>query len=319
MQDALVFMKNLIVIYLINGQGVEGSKLFDTYQRVYPSTNENIKGYMSSLDFRQTKKVLTVLSSGDHVFNLVSMGVENIDTFDCNRMTELYALGLKQAAIKAFGYQEYMAFMNKIIYQPLSLEEVYQIIEDLLPYMSLEYQKFWHEINEFNYYVQLKEHSNISLFKILFLITSVKDMKKKNNYLISSSNYYRTKEALNNAHITFTPSDVLALPDNFSGPYDYIFLSNILDYVASIWTYEDLKKFEDSLKPLLAPNGTIALDYLYNYALKTTGEVVKSTLINGSKFNFNELLSEEIITFPHLSLIGKETKYKDGLLLKKYK
>ena len=70
---------------------------------------------MQQLDFKDKKKALSVLASGDHVFNLIYYGILNIDTFDTNRLTEYYALGLKRAALLAFTYEEYLLFNQKLI------------------------------------------------------------------------------------------------------------------------------------------------------------------------------------------------------------
>lgn len=42
------------------------------------------------MNWGQTKKVLTVCSSGDHILNLINKGVTEIDTFDINALTFPY-------------------------------------------------------------------------------------------------------------------------------------------------------------------------------------------------------------------------------------
>lgn len=64
--------------------------------RVYSYTNENIKSYLNNFDFNGKSSALSVLSSGDQVFNLIHNGITNIDTFDSNYLTEFYSLGIKK-------------------------------------------------------------------------------------------------------------------------------------------------------------------------------------------------------------------------------
>lgn len=86
---------------------------FSEYQRVYKDTNENIDGYMRLMDLEGKRNALTVLASGDHAFNLVYHGILDIETFDTNRLTEYYSLGLKRAAILKYDYYSYLCFMQK--------------------------------------------------------------------------------------------------------------------------------------------------------------------------------------------------------------
>lgn len=77
-------------------------------QPVYLWTNENVRGYQNL--FEGKKNVLSVLSSGDQIFNMLLKGVIKIDTFDNNGLTEYFTLGLKKAMILKYSYEE---FLNK--------------------------------------------------------------------------------------------------------------------------------------------------------------------------------------------------------------
>ncbi len=77
---------------IVSGETSSGG-FFGEYDKFYPYTNECISGYLRFVDFIKKNSALSVLSSGDHVFSLISHGINNVDTFDINRLTEYYALG----------------------------------------------------------------------------------------------------------------------------------------------------------------------------------------------------------------------------------
>jgi len=57
------------------------------FQKVYPFTTENIKGYFRRLNLKD-KNVLTVGSSLDQAFNALVLGAKKITVFDLNANTE---------------------------------------------------------------------------------------------------------------------------------------------------------------------------------------------------------------------------------------
>ena len=76
--------------------------------RVYSYTNENIKSYLNNFDFNDKNSALSVLSSGDYVFNLIHNGITSIDAFDSNYLTEFYSLGIKKAMILKYDYKDFL-------------------------------------------------------------------------------------------------------------------------------------------------------------------------------------------------------------------
>ena len=57
--------------YFYNSETV---KPFRKYARTYFSTNENINGYLKFISNDNYNNALTVLASGDHLFNLINKG-----------------------------------------------------------------------------------------------------------------------------------------------------------------------------------------------------------------------------------------------------
>lgn len=281
------------------------SQPFDTYGKIYSQTNENIDGYMSKLDFNDKDNALCVMASGDHAFNAAMYGIENIDTFDINKLTEYYTLGIKRSAILKFNYQEYINFMNKIFDKTTTLEEINDLINLIIPYMDKQYKIYWKRI--IDYYSSLNNKTNLFL---LLLVDIIKiEGYITNSYLLSETNYNKLKERLARANITFKACNCLDLNEEFNNKYDFIFLSNIADYFYTkfgfYWNYNVLNKEEKALCNLLKDNGLLALNYIFNYFYCTSGKY-KEYIINNSSITKDDLTKEEIITFQ--SVFGNNIK-----------
>lgn len=297
---------------------------FSKYQKVYASTNENINGYMSKLNFQDKTSILSVMSSGDHIFNAVYYGITNVDTFDSNKLTEYFSLGIKRSAILAFNYKEYLNFITKIFDQETSLEELTELIKLLFPYMEDNHKIYWNNIIDFNYKLQNKEQNKLNLFNMLLI--NIKDTLlniNKNSYLRSEQDYNILKSKLINSNISFRCCECLDLPNNFSKQYDFIFLSNIADYFYKnfgyYWKYNKLKEVENNFDNLLKEEGILALAYLFKFDSEKIN-INKKHIISNSNIKIDDLTNEQIITFSSF-YENKETKnVKDGLVLsKKYK
>ncbi|MBQ4584294.1 MAG: hypothetical protein IJA94_05360 [Bacilli bacterium] len=50
---------------------------------------------------------MCVLSRGDHAFNAICHGIDKVDTFDVNRLTEYYAIGFKKRAIECLNFEQF--------------------------------------------------------------------------------------------------------------------------------------------------------------------------------------------------------------------
>lgn len=272
------------------------SKSFDTYGKIYAQTNENIDGYMSKLNFNNKDSALCVMASGDHVFNAAMYGIKNIDSFDINKLTEYYALGIKRSAILKFNYQEYINFMNKLFDKATTLEEINDLINLIIPYMDNKYKVYWKQV--IDYYKTLNNNTNLFL---LLLVDIIKiDGYMTNSYLLNERNYNKLKDCLAKVNITFKGCNCLNLYEEFNNKYDFIFLSNIVDYFYTnfgyYWNYNILNKEEKVLFNLLKDNGLVALNYIFNYFYCTSGKY-KEYVINNSSIRKEDLIKEEIITF----------------------
>lgn len=63
--------------------------LYNDCDKTYINTNERLGEILPNFNFKD-KEVLSVLSSGDHVFSAYYLGAKNVDTFDINYTTYYY-------------------------------------------------------------------------------------------------------------------------------------------------------------------------------------------------------------------------------------
>ena len=211
----------------------------EKFNKIYPFTTENIAGYMSDLDFND-KKIVTVTGSSDHILNAVLKGCKSITTFDLNDNTKRY-LNLKIASLKKLEYEEFLSFLlingdNK--YSIKTLEKLK---------LDLDTKDFWK-------YNLIEDTFNYKYF----------DVKNKicNNLYLNKEYYDILKKKIVDVEIVFKNKNItdLVLQDN----YDYMFLSNISDYLNNIYKYDFLNNYKELIFKFLNHVKTIYFAYIYD-------------------------------------------------------
>lgn len=309
-------VKEIIKKQVDNNKIYNFGKAFDTVQKVYYSTNENINGYMTLFDLNN-KDVLTVMASGDHAFNACFNNCLNIDTFDTNILTKYYALGIKRSAILAFNYYDYLEFLKKLVSTDLSIDELDSLFKKIYPYMDKEDKLFWKEIFDYNYLLQKNKQDPLNLFRMLLInISNTDEDIFKNSYLCNEENYNELRNKLGKTNIYFYNIECLELSKKLTKKYDLIFLSNICDYFYKnfglYWKYDNLKNVEDSFSKILNKNGILFINYLYNF-YSCVSNIYHSTIANCSSVTLDNLTLEEYYTFDSV----KVNNIKDGILVKR--
>lgn len=260
---------------------------------VYAFTNENIKAYLEGIKGRSA---LSVCSSGDQYFNLIGQNFLDIDLIDINPLAEYYALGIKQALILGFSYEEYLKIITLLFKKPAKELEK-EILEYLLKWMSPKYQIFWQEI--FNYYFKLQEkyQREISLLQILTqdYYFDLDEIIFLNHYLEGKEKYERTKHNLLSVNSNFILGNILNYES--SKKYDLILCSNILEYFYH--PNLDIKRLYQLYQPLLNllnEQGIIYADYIYGLY---QDRELRTFPIGGANITGRELLKEEIKLIPN--------------------
>lgn len=267
-----------------NGTSLCKGKPFEGYQVVYFSSNENVKESINNVYQDGVDNALCVLASGDQVYELINKGVTNVDTFDKNRLTEYYVLGLKRAMILKYSYKEYLNVLKIFINSNPNKELIEETIISLLGYMDEKYRKFWKEIVDYEIRLQENNKTKYDIIALMFIHLAIPDTYPLlYGYLQDEQTYNAFKEKLLNANITFKYCNVLNLYYTFNKKYDIIYLSNILDYlyydIGYGWGKKQLNTFKESLDKISSEDAKILLHYVFNYTFR---DEFCSLIVNGS-------------------------------------
>ena len=289
---------------------------FSKYQKIFMSTNENIKDSLNLIEFENKHNALSVMASGDHSFNLINKNILNIDTFDTNMLTEYYVLGIKRSMIVKYKYQEYIEKYKLFTNMNASLENITGTLYDLLPLMDVKYRLFWKKIIEFNYKIQKDKQNKINLFYMLFInLNHIDFIINNNNYLSNENEYNILKNNITKSNIKFNNVNATNLGEFYKNSrYDVVLLSNILDYFGKeyknskkVFNYEELLKYEDSIFNIMNKDGILFLKYIINFS---KNNFVRNNVFMDSFIKTSEFTRESIHKVPNGSL-------DDGMILVK--
>ena len=111
-------------------------KSFSYLSIPYLVPTENINGYYDLLDFNN-KDILTVIGASDNVFNAILKGAKKIDAFDISIYAIMFYY-LKEAAVKALDYDEYMMFFFDNIH---GFDK--ETFAKIKPYLNEKALQFW--------------------------------------------------------------------------------------------------------------------------------------------------------------------------------
>lgn len=249
------------------------SKLtFQDRSFIYTFTNENVKEYLKNCSL-QDKDILTVVGSGDHILNML-LSTTYLDAFDIN-LYAYYFYVLKKYALAALELDEYLEFFldKEVSYNLKVFNKIKQSWHD-----ELEIKEFFDELFKHPY---LKHTS-------LFVNNKWTDREKlisQNEYL-EEQNYYQLKKTILEKSVHFIHSNLTKIELNQS--YDFIFISNITDYLNNMFQKTPLRSYKKMLYqriiPYLKENGQL-ISYLYD------GKIVgylKSEVSEVLKYGFTE-------------------------------
>lgn len=294
MKNAINQTKRLILNY----RALKNSHYDPNYRPFYWFTNENVAAYLNHLNVSKNQRALSVLASGDQAFNLIAKGINDIDTFYINGLTEYYVFGLKLAIITKYNYKDFCEVYSKLLDPETTPKEIADIIFDLLPLMDKKYRTYWRETIDFC--LKKDNHTRYTLNLTRVLLNerpSIYTAKKLNIYLKNESNYNQFKQKLQHSNISFVRTNVTELPEKFTKNYDYLLLSNVLDYIyinwGIDWTINDLNIFLKKLEPIMNKNALIFLHYCFSSdSLDTPFVYAKEDI------SFSDFKADEVLTFP---------------------
>lgn len=279
---AIRYSKEIIV-----SSSVFDKVTFSMYSKVFFSATENIKGYLDNFDFNRNR-ALTVLSGGDHVFNLIHAGVEKIDAFDINRLT-YFVYHLRKAMIKSLSLEEYINY--NYFFTCAYTDELILIVKTLRKMMPEDVYEYYRQMLEFCY---------DNDFPIAMLYYGPRIVFKKiNSYLASEDDYRKLQAKISEVEVNLHFLDAKEVPKIVKGPYDIILLSNISDYFGTKVVPAGLEEFETYVKSyerLLDRDG-ILINYLY---FLNSPYVIKDSTITK-----NDLGEDNIFSFKGANMSGE--------------
>lgn len=288
---------------LLNSHSKNRIGNFKIYDSIYPFTNENIKEYMPNLE---NNNVLTVVGSGDQYLNSILNGANNVDCFDINKLS-IYLLKLKKAAIEQLDIEQFKRYFSITDDENTLKYDIYAKFKNNLDDNTL---KFWDTIyRNFNNNGDLINNTN--LFSTPY--SSKFDYKRLNSYL-NEQNYLILKVRLKNIkNINFINTEIHKLKNYLEKEYDFMFFSNISDYVNSYDYMYLVTKLEDNLKE----NGKIYFSYLYNYACNYMNNEYLETLKKLQIHNYNEVIINGVFneTIQEEDIYADKNINKDKILV----
>ena len=222
------------------------------FSKIYPWTTENLSGYMPNYDYTESD-VLTTGSSGDQILNLISCGAKNIRCLDINPFVQYY-FNLKKALILTLSKEDFdKAFSNNNGSIRMN-QKMFDSSKDKLDKYTYS---FWNRL--FNKYgfdrvVQGLFINNFSNKPV--------DITEYNCYL-QGENYEKLKNRLNDVSIYFDNRNLNEIVHDRQ-EYDYMFLSNISDYLSLMYSCDTLRKYRDLLYEFQKRIDTIYFAYLYD-------------------------------------------------------
>ncbi len=225
--------------------------------KIYYSSNEHLDTIFSNLDF-SSKKVLSVLGSGDQAFSFYNAGCESVDLFDKNKLT-IYYFYLRMWTIK---------YLN-LKYPPFNLSSLF--ISKLLDMVEVDSPD---EKRAFEYWSQFVNFFNINDIKDLMWGTL---LPLKNDYFEID----KIKNGINNNSFNFYNIDISKNVD-LDCKYDVIYTSNIPNYICPHPL--SIKIYRDNLYRLLNDGGMVVSTLVGKYYTPDLEKSVFSSLFDFYEF-----------------------------------
>ena len=268
----------IIEDYSILAQGiVRGTKsnlkkeCFHSHSFIYKKTNEQLE-YVTEY-FKEKKRILCVIGSGDQILNALTFFPEKIVGFDISVFPKFF-LKLKLAGIMSLSRDEFIEFFFDVNYN--SNEDFYDDIffYKIFPYLDEQSKNFWGFLFEYNEWYDIY---NSPLFSSEVVL--VKRALEQNVYL-KEEKYKELKEIIPKVKIDFIVADIINT--QIENDFDLIYLSNIMHY-------ENVWKYKEKVKELTRNRKTEVLTYVFG-EIDRVLEFFNDTKTVGISFNKNGIL-----------------------------
>lgn len=243
----------------LKGLAIDGKELFapcfDTYDNIYPFTNEHLSDIFNCLD--SSKGVLTVTASGDQALMAILNGAPYVKMFDINHLAKYFAI-FKFMAIDCLLYEEFkklykinVSFSNSIAGGFLTDPDV-KLYNRVCSNLNYPCARFFEMLYEF-----MKNASAGEKFNLV----NIKYNPKLSGYL-TRKNYEELKRKLKQIQsIDFIDCSLFDLKKYLGNEcYSAMLFSNISSYF-SAQELNDFLKLLKSLNDNLTGDGLAQVGY----------------------------------------------------------
>lgn len=244
-------------------------KAHSSYSPIYLASTENVIDSMKI--YKNYETVLAVGSSGAQGFEAALNGAYKIDLFDINELQRLYFEYMKTAItildyetfLKHFTIKTYMSKSERVIFKDFLSDELY---DKLVKYLPQDVQDVYTPLYDYFNSVDLIL-SNLYRTDYTLLASYLKKYISFYNY----DEYYKLQRILRNeqCQITYKTLPITEILKQYSGKYDLIMLSNVLqfyDQIENLNTVQLVEDFINNLSNLLTEDGVIEVSYLFEIA-----------------------------------------------------
>lgn len=227
--------------------------------KVYHCSNERLNAYFKDLNLKD-KRIATVGSSGDQVLNAIFYGAKDITLIDANIFTRAY-FEYKTAMIKNLDFKVFKYHLG--MFSMFNWKTYSKISHDLSPRIK----RFFDEL-------MLNQDDNNRDYDEGYLTDSMirnnlfhtpcedHDSIEENLFYNNEADYLKLRELLikKDFVLKIVNADLKEFPSKLKGQFDYIFLSNIYDYVNEEIILYTIKKLYNKLNV----GGKIQYNYAFN-------------------------------------------------------
>jgi S-adenosylmethionine:diacylglycerol 3-amino-3-carboxypropyl transferase len=231
------------------------------FSKLYPFTTENIQGYLKGINLKN-KSMLTVGSSADQILNSILYDCKEITCADINPFVKYY-FAFKKAAILSLDYKEFLNFFCYKDYprfcvdnqKAFSIKTYYKVSQHLDKKSRIFWDSLYLEFYGEEIRNKMFSHDEDRHFVL----------KQLNAYLNPES-YNQLKNKIKSANVKFLTCDIKNLEEHTNEKFDYMFLSNISNYLESMYETEHIKNYKTLVNKLsknLNSGGEIMIGYLY--------------------------------------------------------
>lgn len=278
--------------------GAEQQTTFEGYTRLYPFNTERSSGvFAKNKEYINGNNVLSITGSGDALLDLFKNGAKSVTCFDINGSAKFLAK-IKFSFIKAeISYEEYIKFFSAA---PQNFKHFidFEIYDKYAYSLDGETKKYWNAIIR---YLKINKctleknkntlfYSTYDVFSGLFLNGS---FAVKGSYLESKESFTNLQDILKNKSLddcSFIDASLFDIDKVFNDrKFQYIYLSNVLDFADCFFGFSDLTKNEEMFKQFIVNN--------LSFILSNDGMIdvayIKDTWSLGGTNNISQVFSSE--------------------------